>query len=716
MKPETIESGSPAIYLAFPRPDDIIFQSLPAGVSTASLSRYGDEAWYLWPMAKKDTVGKLKIDFTTLPPPYRDTARRLIWFTINHRTPIDALDRTSSIRDKLTAGAITAMFNLQRTFLRWLHDRGIAKLQSVTGNDFRAYADHVCSRSAGRHNKHQHLFGVTRMWLIAPYLPTKDQLSRPTWEDTSEPDDSLDALLGPPLSYAENATAPVHPQAMSALFLAALRFVEVFGQDILSAIDDRQRMRAGIPTRFDQSQKQRLEAYLRHLDQSGGGIPGTTMTGRRSKDEGKAVTLACDYLAATLGVTIGSVSKLRNAPLRLGTPMPTVITGRVDGKPWCDSIDYYEVALMRHYLMTACFIVVAYLSGMRAEECRALRRGCCAAAEPEPGTPDHYEIRGFSFKDARDDNGNTIPGGQEREHPWLAVEPVAKAIAMAESIHDGPYVFTDAHFRTRGGGANDRPISAELAGDCVTRFINWWNRHSETVGRNHEIIPKDPDGAISPLRFRRTLAWFIYRIPGGRIALGLQYGHLRAQTSDAYGSRVAHSARDVFVAEEALAAADTLHDAAQRVDSGEKVSGPAAARYINGALTYRRSFNGTFLTLGQMIALRRNPSMRIYDNAERAMACVYDQAKALCHPAREPGKSDEARTPDMTRCRDNCPNGARTDTHAEFLTREIGRLSDEVRNPLTPEPIRERITARIRRRQQELAEHHLNRRGKLHDE
>jgi hypothetical protein len=332
-------------------------------------------------------------------------------------------------------------------------------------------------------------------------------------------------------------------------------------------------------------------------------------------------------------------------------------------------------------------------------------------AQHELDTPAHYEIRGLSFKDAHDQDGNTIPGGRERENPWLVVEPVAKAIAMAEAVHDGPYVFTDAHFRTRGGGATDRPISTELAGDCITGFVDWWNAYCSRVGRSHETIPADPEGQITPVRLRRTLAWFIYRIPGGRIALGLQYGHLRGYTSDGYGSRVTHSLRDVFPMEEALSAAETMQDAVRRLDTGERVSGPAAARYISGAREFQRTFDGTYMTLGQMAALRRNPVFRIYDNPERALACVYDQTTALCHPERTPGQADTtARTPDMTRCRDNCPNGARTDSHAAMLWREVEHLREEADSPLTPEPIRERLLARIIRCETQLETHERTRR------
>jgi hypothetical protein len=212
-----------------------------------------------------------------------------------------------------------------------------------------------------------------------------------------------------------------------------------------------------------------------------------------------------------------------------------------------------------------------------------LKRGCCVPANPEPDTPDHYEIRGVSFKDARDEKGNTIAGGLEREHPWLAVEPVAKAIAMAEAVHDGPYVFTDAHFRTRAGGALDRAISAELAGDCVRGFIKWWNIHCNKVGRSHEVIPADPSGAITPIRFRRTMAMLTDQFPGSEIALGIQLKHIASRalanhTTQGYAN--ADSSWEAHL-ESAIEAArfQRLEDLYQTHKTGKPIGyGPGAER------------------------------------------------------------------------------------------------------------------------------------------
>ena len=48
--------------------------------------------------------------------------------------------------------------------------------------------------------------------------------------------------------------------------------------------------------------------------------------------------------------------------------------------------------------------------------------------------------------------------------------------------------------------------------------MEWVNAYARESGRDGDVIPPDPEGAISPSRFRRTLAWHIVRKPRGLIA------------------------------------------------------------------------------------------------------------------------------------------------------------------------------------------------------
>ncbi|MXG30158.1 hypothetical protein [Streptomyces sp. YIM 132580] len=66
---------------------------------------------------------------------------------------------------------------------------------------------------------------------------------------------------------------------------------------------------------------------------------------------------------------------------------------------------------MRH-LGTACFIVLAYLTGMRPAEVLGLEAGCC----PEVVSGRHL-IYGCEFKNAFDEDGNHHSAGCPREVP-----------------------------------------------------------------------------------------------------------------------------------------------------------------------------------------------------------------------------------------------------------------------------------------------------------
>jgi hypothetical protein len=111
------------------------------------------------------------------------------------------------------------------------------------------------------------------------------------------------------------------------------------------------------------------------------------------------------------------------------------------------------------------------------------------------------------------------------------------------------------------------------------------DRFAKTISEGNTT---DPDGIVTVGRFRRTLAWFIYRKPGGRVALGVQYGHLRSHTTDGYGSRVASGLRDVFPMEEVLARVDFLEEAYARLHDGERVTGPASRRYTEALQLFDR--------------------------------------------------------------------------------------------------------------------------------
>ena len=677
---------APAISLGLPRPaaDDPVTEVDDEGIA---VPRYGDDRWDLRGLTRRASSPHIWIDFNRIPERHRTAAKEITWSWLNHRTPTDQLERTTAVRERLSPSSIVATYHGDLIpFLIWLDARGIARLRDVTEQDLDAFMTSIHELSIGRSRKAQRLFAVSRIWLHNPYLSPGHRLIRPQWEDADARD-----FLGPSDWTAENKTPPIHPQVMSPLLVWALRFVDEFAPDILAAIELHDRLVARTREKVAPGDRAIVAGYRRRLLETGEATPGFTRT------DGQ-VGIAQHYLAATLGVGTMALHRHRflpDVPIVLGAPLDIPMTSRFDdsGAHWRDAIDWYEVSLLRCLLATASLIVTAYLSGIRSGEVRELRRGCCVPHPGWDGAPPHFTISGLEFKGATDEDGNAIPGGRQRDEPWYVIAPVARAIAVAESLSPSDLVFDNAIFagthRYRAGA-----VDAHTANLRVGQFVAWANAYAAENERPHELIPEDDDGAITLVRFRRTLAWFIYRLPGGRVALGVQYGHLRGYTSEGYGMRTRSGLRDVFPMEEARSRIDGMLAAKERLDGGEGVSGPAAARYIEGLEEVGRVFPGGFVSQRGLRALQKNPLLRIYDNGMQHAACCYDATKSLCHPDRERAP-DPPRSPALARCDPRCPNEVRTDSHIEALTDEIHRHDVAADSPLLPEPLRKRHRQRV---------------------
>jgi hypothetical protein len=362
-------------------------------------------------------------------------------------------------------------------------------------------------------------------------------------------------------------------------------------------------------------------------------------------------------------------------------PVFTELSGTVDGRAWKEFIDYSEVGALKTHLTTAAYIVVSYLTGMRPREIQGLERGCCP--EPESG---RSLIYGRVYKTAVNDDGNHVPQGTMREVPWVAIEPVVRAIRTVERINPDGYLF---------GGLP--PDTMNLR---VEKFITWASNLAKSLDRPHETVPEDKYGSIGVSRFRRTLAWHIARRPGGLVALAVQYGHMRTAMSAGYASRSRNGMHDLLDLETALAAADTLASLNEDLANGAGISGPAARRAINAA-RHAPEFAGTIVNARQARALLENPSLTVYENPSAMLMCVYKPDRALCN------RITEREAPRLDRCVPSCGNIARTDDHAHLMRQEAESLEKQA--PKSPEPLGHRLEARAQRLRQEADQHDRSR-------
>ncbi len=680
-----------------------------APTRTEPTSRVGDSRWDLTPLLHKPTVaGSRSINFDTFPPCFRSAAKRLVWLCVNVPTPIEDLERPTATRSQLSVGSIVVYAGFLRLWMTWLDGQGIHRLDGVTDDVYRRYCSEVATSGLGRESQANRLFAITRCWLYGPYLPDSDTLIRPYWEDTLARAD----VLGDAKWSADNRTPPIHPQTMSALLVWAIRFCTDFSADIIAAA----RTKSSPPHLShldDLTPSERFGNYAQHQRTSSMRIPGFYPANRPDQR-----CIAKQFIGWQLGLGTDDVIHLGSMDRIFGdldpvdeAVLPVPITGTIDTRPWSRGINFYDVDNLCRLLSTAAFIVVAFLTGMRGEECRALRHGCCRTTIDETTGQARHLIYGHVFKSALDESGNALPAGSERDQPWQAIAPVAKAVEVMEMLYpDSDLLFPLRAYTPLPNTDADKSVHPRMIRDRTTDLISWCNTKAEEFGRPHESIPDDPDGPIVVKRFRRTLAWFIYRRPGGRIALGIQYGHLRGHSTDGYGSRVASGLRDVFPMEEALAAAEYLEAAATRLDDGESVTGPAAQRYRDGVRLYHRQFGGRYLTNRQAAAINANPRLRIYDNSEQFVTCCYDQSKALCHPDRDRATRVEA-SPDITNCQPNCGNIARTDRNIADVEAAIEQACGEIASSAIPLPLKVRLEQRIDSLQR-IIDHHRNPEGR----
>ena len=162
--------------------------------------------------------------------------------------------------------------------------------------------------------------------------------------------------------------------------------------------------------------------------------------------------LACTFIAAATGTSARQVSSFSSthgltalAAERPGAcPMEVSVTGRIDGRPWREYLDFGEARDLMRHLGTAAMIICLYPTGMRPQEVQGLRSGCCPDPELAPdGTPGRHLIRGRHYKNVTDDDGNHVSAGEQRDVPWVAITPVVHAIRVLERIvPDGELLFS----------------------------------------------------------------------------------------------------------------------------------------------------------------------------------------------------------------------------------------------------------------------------------
>ncbi len=124
------------------------------------------------------------------------------------------------------------------------------------------------------------------------------------------------------------------------------------------------------------------------------------------------------FLAKVLGcsreVLAGLAGEVEQAAAIVGltdwTTYEFAITGRMGTRPWISGIavgdsDPDSLAELSRLLQAACYVIIAFLSGMRDSEVKHLRRGCLQVIRDADGRPYRWKLASLAFKGERDPAG-----------------------------------------------------------------------------------------------------------------------------------------------------------------------------------------------------------------------------------------------------------------------------------------------------------------------
>jgi len=612
--------------------------------------RFADDVWDVSGFLPR-TAKMTRIDFTTIADPgHARTVREYLHSRLNRGIAVNQLSGTARPM-KLTG--LYSEFAELRLILRELAAAGAARLADVAPR----HLDQVLAGWKRRPDTAAGKVGVVK-YLAAhgPFLT--DRLGFTPW-----PGRPANQVAGRRIPR-ENTTPRIPQEVMAPLLQAALFYAQTAAGDLLAAqreISALQAACAQVTLRPGEA-RARLEAFIARRARDGRGIPAAPHPGKiPGAVTADGIAQAPDR--ALIGLLAGIPgglwyhhARLVAAGDELGYEQGGLNTAMSpwpgSGRPWRPRLDTASLRAELFHLRTACWIVIAYLSGMRDTEVRELARDC-AFTEPGPHGRIRHKLRGRVFKD----RGLAGDAGE-----WVVLDVVHQAVGVLLAVNDdATHLFAYSGVRKDGMNAN-----------MLTR-LNRFAAHASdllTPPGGEAFIPGHGDGQaawqLNTRQFRRTLAWHIAHQPFGIVAGARQYKHAQVAIFEGYAGTSASGFAAEVEAEQATARLDYAEDL-YRDWLADGPSGGGADHKINAEFARIHAeladLPGTIADPRRLRTMLSHLATTLHPGV--LGDCFYQPGTALCaKQARQPaGKKP---LPMLNTCL-NCPNARRSSVHLPRL-------------------------------------------------
>ena len=656
------------------------------GVRLEDTARFRDARWSLDPGRHQAHRSAVVLDFTGLPPAFREVTKELMYSVLADAPYGERLLHLDTVR---------TCFGNVAYFLHWVRRRKVSRLADLTEADFNAFALHIRRSGSslatkGRKLKCARMFWTHRSKLYSDRLHLDPGLlSRWTPHNRSG---------GAAKPNVENATQRVPEQVMAPLLIWALRWIDDFADDVLGAYAEWKPLHANTyayrkrsdtwfpPGSLDGAQ--RIVEIYRTQSRPIPAVAGKPNYLHLARETG------CNPSALKASVQARKVIEAAVSELGLssGTYLRAPIRFLLDGRPWRGEFEYAGVEEACRMLQAAAYVVIAYLSGMRDSEVKHLEVGCISRSYRTDGTVHRRRINSRAFKGEDDVRGV--------DASWVVTEPVERAVRVLERLRDDDrrYLFGNLPPSHHYLHPSSNPVpTSHTTNRSIAYFIDWVNAYCEQNGRTDRIpLVAGRRWPLTTSQFRRTLAWFIAREPGGVIAGAFAYRHASIQMFEGYAGTSESGFRAEVEAEMAVLRTEV---AGEMVTTGqyEQLTGPAAAEATKRLDEFARHvvFDGRVITdRKRMQRVLKKHDHRLHFG--EFVTCVYNRDRAMCH------HTDAGDGPSLPDCLPlKCRNVALTADNRAEIAQHLAELDDLIADSHSWAPY---VLSRVRERRDEVAE------------
>ncbi len=602
--------------------------------------RFAEDIWDLRPFLPR-SMNHPRITFTDIDDSVTAlTLKEYLYSRLRRGTGSTKPGHRSGRPMKLT-NSYSAVWHA-RAVITTLQELGVPRLVDATRQDLGAalaqWKKISAIAAAGRVLETKHLFDH------GPFLSADRLLINP-WAGRSSCQ-----VAGLKRDNEENSTLRIPEYISSPLLKAAVFYVETASHDILTSRRELADLKAADRTRtrnWRGTSQAKVARFIDQLRASGRPVPAVPYKDRHTCPDAKIVdgvvqapnTRLCRLLAGVSDTNSVLRAMLSEAAHELGYGPGGLLTPISawpgTGRPWRTGFGPRGIREEVTFLRTACWLVLAFLSGMRDAEARELAPDCAFTGTSEDGRT-RYKIRGRVFK------GRELSGD---EAEWVVLEIVHSAVAVLRELNNDPTHL----FGYWLGPTHGFALAALMRGGQLNRFRDHMNElfstpdglfipHEGVTGdAGHEgEAEDDPDDdgipwSFDARQFRRTLAWYVAHQPFGIVAGARQFQHAKITMFEGYAGTSASGFAAEVASEEAVAKLDYVEDLYRDWNDGGGSGGGAAKRIDAEFERIRRELGdlpGIVASPSRLRTMLRHLTKTVHPGILND--CFYQSATAVC--------------------------------------------------------------------------------------